>query len=237
MAIVITELLGTDSMSGSRFTINANFQSLKAEVESIESVFGLSLTSGNIDVSGATGGSIKGKTGAFNSIVLPATGTANITLTGSTGTINADVLTIDTSITVPTLTVNTNLINNGTSTQTGAATFNSTVSINGGLVYAKVDLGATSTHTVINGNRVVIFEPASPNVLTLTADPSLLDGHVLTIVKKGSGACDLDVTNIEGFSLGTISFSTDAYKSSITLMWNLFTSTWIVVKSSNMTLV
>jgi hypothetical protein len=220
-------------MSGSRFTINANFNSVKAEIESIESVFGLSLTSGNINVSGATGGEIKGKVGAFNSMVFPVTGAATITLNGATGTINADVLSIDASITVPQLTVNTSITNNGTYAQTGAATFNGTVAVNTGLIYGKVDLGSVPTHVVENSDRVLIFEPSGPT-LTLSADPGILDGHVITLVKKGSGACALDVADIQG--LASVSFSNDAYKSAITLMWNAPTNKWIVIGSSNMTL-
>lgn len=240
MALVITELLGTDSLSGSRFTINANFRSLRDEVNNIESVFGLSLTSGNIDVSGATGGSIKGKIGGFNSIVLPANGTSSITLTGSTGVMVANSLTLNTQLQTPTvnITLGGAFNNQGTSVFGGTATFNDMALLLNGLVYGKINVGSTATHTVLNSDRVIIFSCASsPGSLTLTPDPGLIDGHVITFVKNGVGACFLDVTNILGFSVGSINFSVDAYKSSITLQWHTASSKWIVLNSSNMTIV
>lgn len=240
MAIVITEILGTDSISGSRFTINANFNALKAEVESIESVFGLSLSSGNIDVSTATGGSIKGKTGAFNSLSLPAAGTPTITLTGSSGAITATTLSLSTSITVPTVNISLGgtLLNQGSSQFNGTVVFNEFVTFNEGIVYGKIDIGSTSAHTVLNSDRVIVFDcAASPGSLTLTPDASLVNGHVVTFIHSGSTSCILDVTNILGYTLGSITFSGDPYTSVITLMYNLATTQWIVIGAVNMTLV
>lgn len=240
MPIVITEILGTDSISGSRFTINANFDSLRNEVETIESVFGLSLTSGNIDVSNATGGSIRGKTGAFNSIALPATGIPTITLTGSTGTIVASILSISTSLSVPNIniTLGGTFLNQGSSQFNGTAVFNEAVTFNEGIVYGKIDVGSTTSHTVLNSDRIIIFETSgSPGLLALTPDPSLLDGHTITLVYRGTGSCFLDTTNILGYTSGSIEFSSSPYKSSITLTYNLATSEWIVTASNNMTLI
>jgi len=240
MALVITELLGTDSLSGSRFTINANFNALKDEVNNIESVFGLSLTSGNIDVSATSGGSIKGKIGGFNSIVLPANGTSSITLTGTTGAMVANNLTLNTSLQSPVINITLGgaFNNQGTSVFDGAATFNDMAILLNGLVYGKINVGSVATHTVLNSDRVIIFTCASsPGSLSPTPDTGLLDGHVITFVKNGVGACFLDTTNIQGFSVGSIDFSVDAYKSSISLMWNTATSKWIVINSSNMTIV
>ena len=240
MALVITELLGTDSLSGSRFTINANFNSLKDEVNNIISVYGLSLASGNIDVSLATGGSIKGKIGGFNSIVLPANGAPTITLTGSTGAMVGSKLTLNTSLTTPIVNISLGgaFNNQGTSTFDGASTFNDTVNIQNGLIYSKIDLGITGTHTVLNSDRVIIFDCAtSPGSMTLTPDGALIDGHIIQLVKKGTGVCFLDPTNILGFSTSSIDFAVAPYKSSITLQWDSANAKWIIIASSNMTIV
>lgn len=240
MALVITELLGTDSIAGSRFTINANFTALKDEVLNIESVFGLSLTSGNIDVTAATGGSIKGKTAAFNSMVLPATGTPSIQLTGATGAIVGNTLVISTSLQTPliNITLGGAFNNQGTSVFDGTATFNEMALLLNGLVYGRIDVGSTATHTVLNSDRVIVFACASsPGSLTLTPDAGLIDGHVITFVKDGAGACFLDTTDIQGFGTGSIDFSIEPFKSTITLQWNTATSKWIVIGSSNMTIV
>jgi len=237
--MVITELLGTESISGSRFTINSNFNSLNDEVTNIESVFGLSLTSGNIDVTAATGGSIKGKIGAFNSLSFPAAGTPTITLNGATGFMTGVKLTLTSQIITPAvnITLGGALNNSGTAVFDGVSTFNEIVKILNGLVYSKIDVGVTGTHTVLNSDRVIVFDgTTSPGSLSPTPDVALIDGHVITFVKKGTGACLLDPTNILGFSTGSIDFSTSAYKSSITLMWSSADAKWIIINSSNMTI-
>ena len=157
-SIVITEILGTDPFSGSRIIINSNFSALKTEVESLETNLGISVASGNIDISAATGGQIKAKVGAFNTMQLPSTGIANITLTGTTGVITAKVITLATSITSPTVNAdNLTLSALGSSVFNGEVTLNSLTKINDGLAYNKVNIGTTATHTVINSDRVVLF--------------------------------------------------------------------------------
>ena len=239
MSVIITEMLGTDSFSGSRIIINANFTALKNFTDDLETNFGLSLLSGNIDVSSATGGSIKAKTMAMNSVALPSSGTPTITLTGSTGAMVGTTLSLATSITVPTANI-TNLTcsNLGSSIFNGEATFNELVKFNDGIAENKTDVGAVSTHTVLNSDRVIIFEPASasPPVLVLDADAALVDGHVVTLIDKSNNTTTISTTNIMGFSTGSITFSGEAYKSSITLMYSLSDDKWIIVSSSNMTI-
>ena len=239
MAIVITEILGTDPFSGSRIIINSNFSALKTEVESLETNLGISVASGNIDISAATGGQIKAKVGAFNTMQLPATGVANITLTGTTGVITAKVITLATSITSPTVNAdNLTLSALGSSVFNGEVTLNSLTKINDGLAYNKVNIGTTSTHTVINSDRVVLFtlNVLSPGALVLTPDPSLVDGHVVTLVDTSAVATTLDTAYIMGFATGSITFAAAGYKSSITLMWSLADLKWIIIGSSNMTI-
>ena len=236
---IISEILGTDSFSGSRITINANFQSLKSTCDSLETNFGLSISAGNIDISTASGGSIKSKSLATNSISLPASGVPKITFTGSTGNMTGVNLTLSGSLTVPSLTVdNLTCSNLGSSVFNGEATFNQLVKINDGLAMNMIDIGTVSSHTVLNSDRVVVFQASgSPASFSVTADPSLVNGHVVTLISKGSSAEVLNTTNVLGFSTGSVTFSAAAYKSSITLMWVSASSKWLIVESSNITIV
>jgi hypothetical protein len=238
--IVIQELLGTDPFSGSRIVINANFQSLKTELEALENNLGISVASGNIDVSAATGGQIKAKVGAFDNIQLPSTGIPNITLTGATGAMVGKTLSLATSATIPTLGVdNFTASSLGNSTFNGIATFNALTKINDGIALNKISL-TSSEHTVINDDCVLVItlSVGSPGALILTPDPSLVDGHVVTIVDASSNVGTiLDTTYIMGFALGSITFASDAYKSCITLMWSVANTKWIIIGSSNMTIV
>lgn len=238
MSIVITEILGTDPFSGSRVVINSNFQSLKTEVELLENNFGISVASGNLDVSAAIGGQIKGKIGAFNTIQLPATGVPNITLTGSTGVIVGTSITLSTAGTIPTLgTDNLTASSLGQSIFNGNATFNALVKINDGLAYNKVNVGTVSSHTVINTDRVVLFtlNALSPGILQLLHDPSLVDGHVVTLVDTTAVATQLDPAVIMG-GFSSITFAAAGYQSCITLMWSVSDVKWIIINQSNMTL-
>lgn len=240
MSVIITELLSTDSFSGSRLRINANFASLKSEVNLIESAFGLSLTSGNLDVSAATGGQIKGKIGAFNSIQLPATGTATITLNGTTGVMTGTSLTLSTFLTATTVNISLGgtITNQGSFTQQGTSSFADLISINGGYKKSYLDIGLITTHTVVNSDTIIIFDGiTSPSILTLAADASLVDGHIVTFIKKGTGGCSMDTANIIGYVTGSIDFHADSFKSSITLMYSTTNAGWIVIGQVSMTLV
>lgn len=240
MSIVITEILGTDPFSGSRIVINSNFLSIKTEVELLENNLGISVASGNIDISSATGGQIKAKTGAFNNIQLPVSGVPNIILTGATGAIVGKTLSLGTSAAIPTLTTdNLTTSSLGQSIFNGQSSFNSLVKINDGLAYNKIAI-TSSEHTVINNDRVLIVTLAltSPGALILTPDPSLVDGHVITIVDASNFVGTvLDTTFILGFSSGSITFSQFAYKSCITLQWSLSDNKWFIIGSSNMAIV
>ena len=81
--ITITELLGTNSVAGDRLTINANFLLIENEINDLENNFNLNTVTGAMDISTATSGQLKAKTGFFNSIVLPAAGTPSISLYGT----------------------------------------------------------------------------------------------------------------------------------------------------------
>jgi hypothetical protein len=83
MAITITEILGTDSISGSRLTINANFLVLENAYNDLENTFNINVLTGSIDISSATSGQIKAKSLMANSLVMPSSGSPSIQLYGT----------------------------------------------------------------------------------------------------------------------------------------------------------
>ena len=182
------------------------------------------------------------KTGAFNNIQLPVSGIPNITLTGSTGAIVGKTLTLGTSLTTPILNVTGNIIQTiGSSVFAGDASFNGMVKVLDGLVLNKINIGTVDPshiHTVINSDNVILFtlNALSPGVFSIVPDINLLDGHIITLVDTTDVVTTLDTTYIMGFASGSISFDAAGYKSSITLMWSLTDSKWIIINSSNMTI-
>ena len=59
----ITEILGTDSISGSRVTINSNFLILQNWINGYITVFGIDTVNGILDLSGASTGKVQAKIG------------------------------------------------------------------------------------------------------------------------------------------------------------------------------
>jgi hypothetical protein len=72
----ITEMLGSDSISGSRVTINSNFLILQNWINGYVQVFGVDTTNGIMDLTSASTGKVMAKIGRFDSISLPASGNA-----------------------------------------------------------------------------------------------------------------------------------------------------------------
>ena len=83
MAITITEILGTDSISGSRLTINSNFLLLENAYNDLEDTFNINVLTGSMDVSAASSGQIKAKSFIGNSLVMPSSGTPTIQAYGT----------------------------------------------------------------------------------------------------------------------------------------------------------
>ena len=79
----ITEVLGTDSISGSRTTINSNFLILQNWINGYVTVFGVDSVNGILDLSGASTGKVLAKIGAFDAISVPSTGTPKATIANS----------------------------------------------------------------------------------------------------------------------------------------------------------
>lgn len=81
--ITIQEILGTDSIAGSRLTINSNFLLLENEINDLENTFNINVVTGSMDVSQATSGQVKTKSFYSNQATFPSSGTANIILYGT----------------------------------------------------------------------------------------------------------------------------------------------------------
>ncbi len=70
----ITEILGTDSISGSRVTINSNFLILQNWINGYNNVFGLDTVNGILNLSGASTGKVQAKIGSFDALSVPSAG-------------------------------------------------------------------------------------------------------------------------------------------------------------------
>jgi hypothetical protein len=72
----INEILGSDSISGSRVTLNSNFLILQNWINGYVNTFGIDTINGILDLSAASTGRVQAKIGKFDSISLPSTGTS-----------------------------------------------------------------------------------------------------------------------------------------------------------------
>lgn len=112
-----TSILGSDSISASRITINSNFLLLENWINQYVDVFGIDSVNGILDLSTSSTGRISAKTGKFNQIIVPVGGTAlaQINSSGSGQFVNISTTTLTAS---------------GLSTFSGILNSNNTVTFN-----------------------------------------------------------------------------------------------------------
>jgi hypothetical protein len=126
-----TSILGSDSISGSRTTINSNFLLLQNWINNYYTVFGLDTVNGIIDLTGASTGRISAKTGKFDSIIVPSGGTAlaqiNSSGAGSFASLSSTALSASGIITFG---PGSTLTQSGTSTFTGNTTLSGATTLN-----------------------------------------------------------------------------------------------------------
>lgn len=160
MAITITEILGTDSISGSRLTINANFLLLENAYNDLENTFNINVLTGSMDVSSASSGQIKSKSLLTNSLVMPASGSPTIQIYGTGASGGSIVFTNTvagaTGIFSNVLQVNT-LSASGTATFGATATFNSVLNVEG-----RMSIGASGNFVNTNRKATVGSSTAFP---------------------------------------------------------------------------
>lgn len=160
MAITITEILGTDSISGSRLTINANFLLLENAYNDLENTFNINVLTGSLDVSTATSGQIKAKSLLANSLVMPSSGSPTIQIygTGASGgfIVASSTVAGATGIFSNVLQANT-LSASGTATFGATATFNSVLNVEG-----RMTIGASGNFVNTNRKATVGSSTAFP---------------------------------------------------------------------------
>jgi len=147
-----TEILGSDSISGSRTTINSNFLLLQNWINGYITVFGIDSTNGIMDLTAASTGKVAAKIGAFNSLALPATGTplASVNSAGQAAFTDLSSTTLTTSGSV-TLNGSVTLGTNSVLTAGGTASFNGTLGVNSLLVFGPNGKVVSQNTTYLTG--------------------------------------------------------------------------------------
>jgi len=79
----ITEVKGSDGISGSRNRVNSNFNILGNWINGYADVFGIDTNNGILDLTETTTGKVSAKSGLFNNLTFPASGTATATINSS----------------------------------------------------------------------------------------------------------------------------------------------------------
>jgi len=119
-----TSILGSDSISASRITINSNFLLLQNWINQYVDVFNIDSVNGILDLSSASTGRISAKTGLFDQIIVPVGGTA-------LAQINSAGVGQFVSLATTTLTSSGLSTFNGPLIANGISTFNSTTNLIG----------------------------------------------------------------------------------------------------------
>ena len=139
----ITEILGTDSISGSRVTINSNFLILQNWINGYITVFGIDTVNGILDLSGASTGKVQAKIGAFDALSIPSTGvpTASVSNLGAASFVSVQ---------------STDITASGAVVLNGTITFgSSSIFIAGGTSSFNGSLSANAAFTLGPAGRVI----------------------------------------------------------------------------------
>ena len=197
MSVTITEILGTDSIAGSRLTINSNFLLLENAYNDLEDSFNINVLTGSLDVSTASSGQIKAKSMLSNSMVLPSSGSPTVELYGAGASAGYGVFG-NTVASATGIFSNNLLAKNFSATGTalfgGSATFSSTIESNGvfqigvtGSVVNKSRKASVSATTAFPGfasspNAAVTGTYSNPYVFTLQESVIYIDSTISTVV-------------------------------------------------------
>lgn len=158
----INEILGSDSISGSRVTINSNFLTLQNWINGYIQTFGVDSVNGILDLTSASTGKVAAKIGRFDSISVPAIG-------ASTASINSLGQSIFASVQTTAFTASGAVSLNGTITfgtssvfvAGGTASFNSTVNLNSAVYLGPVGHIVSQNTTFQSGATVGTAFPSN----------------------------------------------------------------------------
>ena len=197
MAVTITEILGTDSITGARLTINSNFLLLENAYNDFENTFNINVLTGSMDVSSASSGQIKSRALVTNSLVMPSSGSPTVQIYG-TGA-SAGYVIASSTIAGDTGIFSNNLQANLFSAS-GAATFGATGTFNAAMVCGnksilgpsgsiinqsrKASVGSTTTFPTAPGAGVT-GSYDNPYDLTLTENVLYIDSSYVSASTTG----------------------------------------------------
>jgi hypothetical protein len=157
-----TPLLGSDSISLSRTTINSNFLLLENWSNGFASTFGMDATNGVLDLTDAPTGRISAKSGFFDTLTFPSGGTATAQIFSS-GSASFNALNASSVSVAGGLSVGGSSTYNNTSTFGATASFNTIAQINGLLEFGT---GASIVNKNVNSAPTTGTAPATPYVVT-----------------------------------------------------------------------
>jgi hypothetical protein len=158
--VTTTTILGSDSISASRITINSNFLLLDNWINGYVSTFGIDTVNGILNLSSATTGSILAKTGYFDQIQVPSTGTFTARILASGAASFSDVSTA-TFTSSGLTTIGGSLVQNGASTFGATAAFNSGMNLNARTTLGPFGNFVSTNTTYVEGATAGTTFPAS----------------------------------------------------------------------------
>lgn len=144
-----TSILGSDSISSSRTTLNSNFLLLENWINAYNNTFGIDSTNGILDLTSASTGRISAKTGKFDAIIVPSGGTALAQVT-STGAGSFQSLSTTTLTGSGTFSLSGSLNQSGTSTFTGTTNLNGASNLNAALTMGYLTGSVRSQNTTVD---------------------------------------------------------------------------------------
>lgn len=158
----ITEILGSDSISGSRVTINSNFLIIQNWINGLVNVFGIDTVNGIMDLTGSSTGKLQAKIGAFDALQLPASGvpTASVNNAGQASFVSVQTTTLTASGAVV-LNGAIALGSGSVFTVGGTASFNGSLSANGAFTLGPVGHTISTNFTNASGLTAGSAFPAS----------------------------------------------------------------------------
>jgi len=158
--VTTTTILGSDSISASRITINSNFLLLDNWINGYVSTFGIDTVNGILNLSSATTGSILAKTGYFDQIQVPSTGTFTARILASGAASFSDVSTA-TFTSSGLTTIGGSLVQNGASAFGATAAFNSGMNLNSRTTLGPFGNFVSTNTTYVAGATAGTTFPAS----------------------------------------------------------------------------